>query len=39
MQTKGKIVQFEGENMKLKGKILDREFKPIMDKKMLQKWY
>ena len=29
MQTKGKTVQFGGEDMKLKGKILDREFKPI----------
>ena len=29
MQTKGKAVQFEGEDMKSEGKILDREFKPI----------
>ena len=29
MQIKGKAVQFEGEYMKLEGKILDREFKPI----------
>ena len=29
MQTKGKTVQFEGEDMKLEGKILDREFKRI----------
>ena len=29
MQTKVKTVQFEGEDMKLEGKILDREFKPI----------
>ena len=29
MQTQGKIVQFEGEDIKLEGKILDREFKPI----------
>ena len=29
MQTKGKTVQFEGEDIKLEGKILDREFKPI----------
>ena len=28
MQTKGKTIQFE-EDMKLEGKILDREFKPI----------
>ena len=29
MQTKGKTVQFEGEDIKLERKILDREFKPI----------
>ena len=29
MQTKGKTVQFGGEDMKLEGKILEREFKPI----------
>ena len=28
MQRKGKTVQFEGENMKLERKILDRKFKP-----------
>ena len=40
MQTKVKTVQFEGEDMKLEGKILDREFKPIWKqvKKILQKW-
>ena len=39
MQTKGKTVQFDGEDMKLEEKILDREFKPIRKqvKKMLQK--
>ena len=26
IQTKGKTVQFEGENMKLKGKIMEKEF-------------
>ena len=29
MQRKGKTVQFEGEDMKLEGKTLDRGFKPI----------
>ena len=29
MQTKGKTIQFEGEDIKLERKILDREFKPI----------
>ena len=29
MQTKYKRIQSEGEDVKLKGKILDREFKPI----------
>ena len=29
MQAKNKTVQFEGDNMKLDGKLLDREFKPI----------
>ena len=29
MQTKCKRIQSEGEDVKLKGKILDREFKPI----------
>ena len=29
MQTKGKTVQFDGEDMKLEEKILDREFKPM----------
>ena len=29
MQTKSKTVQFEGEDMKLEGKTLDRESKPI----------
>ena len=29
MQTKGKTAQFEGEDMKLEVKILNREFKPI----------
>ena len=29
MQTKGKTVQSEREHIKLEGKILDREFKPI----------
>ena len=28
IQTKGKTIQFEGEDMKLEGKILDREIKP-----------
>ena len=28
IQTKGKRVQFKGEDMKSEGKILDREFKP-----------
>ena len=28
MQTKDKTVQFEGKDMKLEGKTLDREFKP-----------
>ena len=28
MQAKNKTVQFEGEDMKLDGKLLDREFKP-----------
>ena len=36
MQTKGKTVQFE-EDMKLEGKILDREFKPIW--KQVKKWF
>ena len=27
MQTKGKMVQFEGKDMKLEGKILGKEFK------------
>ena len=27
MQTKGKIVQFEGEDMKKEGKIVEKEFK------------
>ena len=27
MQTKGKTVQFEGEDMKKEGKILEKEFK------------
>ena len=40
MQTKVKTVQLEGEDTKLEGKILDREFKPIWKqvKKILQKW-
>ena len=29
MQTKGETVQFEGEDMKLEGKIMDREFQAI----------
>ena len=29
MQTKGKTVQFEGENIKLEINLLDKEFKPI----------
>ena len=29
MQTKGKTQQFEGEDIKLKGKLLDRDFNPI----------
>ena len=28
MQTKDKTAQFEGEDMRLEGKILDKEFKP-----------
>ena len=39
MQRKGKTIQFEGEDMTLEGKILDKEFKPKWKqvKKMLQK--
>ena len=39
MRTKGKTVQFKREDVKLEGKILDKEFKPIRKrvKKMLQK--
>ena len=39
MQTKDKTVQFEGEDTKLEGKMLDREFKLIWKqvKKMLQR--
>ena len=37
MQTKYKRVQSEGEDMKLKGKILDREFKPI--RKQVKKYF
>ena len=39
IQTKGKTIQFEGEDMKLEGKTLDREFKPKWKqvKQMLQK--
>ena len=39
IQTKGKTIQFEGEDIKLEGKLLDREFKPKWKqvKKMLQK--
>ena len=29
MRTKGKTVQSEREDIKLEGKILDKEFKPI----------
>ena len=29
MQAKGKTVQFEGEDIRLDGKVLDREFKLI----------
>ena len=37
MQTKGKTIQFEGEDIKLEEKILDREFKPIW--KQVKKWF
>ena len=37
MQTKGKTMQFEGEDIKLEEKILDREFKPIW--KQVKKWF
>ena len=37
MQTKGKTIQFEGEDIKLEEKILDREFKPIC--KQVKKWF
>ena len=39
MQTKCKTIQFEEEDTKLEGKILDREFKPIWKqvKKCLKK--
>ena len=38
MQRKGKTIQFQGEDVTLEGKILDKEFKPKWKqvKKMLQ---
>ena len=37
MQTKDKTAQFEGEDMRLEGKILDKEFKPTW--KQVIEWF